>query len=168
MPKDVEKIKVLFSCRRKLTVDEARKIEVYAVQELLRRINAHEKIRPYLREYPFDVNRVGVPISVIKNGGGHPLDGSVGFVTTARNKIFYYIAEIYMKEPTPLIYMNEKNEVVKEFIGGGPRERLIPLMEEDYEEAVKIVEATPADDIYKEEDNGWKKVFSWFSKKNRD
>lgn len=50
-------------------------------------------------------------------------------------------AEIQMEEPTPLIYMNEKNEVVKEFIGGGPKEKLVPLLDETYEEAVKTVRA---------------------------
>ena len=35
--------------------------------------------------------------------------------------------------------MNEKNEVVKELVGGGPKEELIPLLEEPYEEALKIV-----------------------------
>ena len=69
---------------------------------------------------------------------------------------------------SPITYVNKKNEVVKKLIGGGPRERLIPLMEEDYEEAVKIVEAMPVDDVYEEESKGWKKVFSWFSKKSRD
>ena len=39
--------------------------------------------------------------------------------------------------------MNEKNEVVKEFIGGGPKEKLVPLTEETYEEALKIVGTTP-------------------------
>src|SRR5271163_1992438 len=53
MPNDVEKIDVLFISYCKSTVDDARRMEVNAVQELLRRINTHEKIKPYLREYPF-------------------------------------------------------------------------------------------------------------------
>ncbi len=138
MPTDVEKINVLFTSYRKSTVDDARKIEVNAVQELLQRINAHEKIRPYLREYPFGTDRVGVTISFRTKTDCHPLDGSVALVCLVKNKIFYDAAEIQIEEPTPLIYMNEKNEVVKELIGGGPKEKLIPLMEETYEEALKI------------------------------
>src|SRR5690349_9409056 len=46
MPTDVEKIDVLFTSYKKSTVDDARRMEVHAIQELLQRINSHEKIRP--------------------------------------------------------------------------------------------------------------------------
>lgn len=143
MPNDVEKINVLFAYYKNSTVNDARKMEVNAIQELLKRINSHEKIRPYLREYPFSTDRVGVTISFRTKTDGHPLDGSVALVSLVKNKIFYDAAEIQIEEPTPLSYMNEKNEVVKEFIGGGPKEKLVPLMEETYEEALKIVGTTP-------------------------
>jgi hypothetical protein len=143
MPNDVEKINVRFAYYKKSTVDDARKMEVNAIQELLERINAHKKIRPYLREYPFGTDRVGITISFRTKTDGHPLDGSVASVFLANGKIFYRAAEIQIDESTPLTYMNEKNEVVKEFIGGGPKEKLIPLMEETYEEALKIVGTTP-------------------------
>ena len=143
MPKDVEEIEVLFISYQKSTIDDTRKVGVAAVQELLQRINAHEKIRPYLREYPFSTDRVGISISFKTKTDTWPLDGSVASVFLAKNKIFYRSAEIQIEEPTPLSYMNEKNEVVKEFIGGGPKEKLVPLMEETYEEALKIVGTTP-------------------------
>lgn len=139
MPTDVEKIEVLFISHQQSTVDDARKMEVNGIQSLLHRINAHEKLRPYLREYPFKADRVGLSISFRTETDDRPLDGSVASVFFARNKIFYRSAEIQIEEPTPLSYMNEKNEVVKEFIGGGPKEKLVPLMEETYEEALKIV-----------------------------
>ena len=142
MPNDVEKIEVLFSSYSKSTVNDARKMEVGAIQELLHRINTHEKIRPYLREYPFSLDRVGISISFQTETNGNPLDGSIAFVFLAKNKIFYDTAAIIIEEPTPLIYMNEKNEVVKELIGGDPTEKLIPLMNEPYEEALKIVGKT--------------------------
>ena len=44
---------------------------------------------------------------------------------------------------SPLTYMNEKNEVVKEMIPGTLEENLIDLMNEPYEEALKIVQTTP-------------------------
>lgn len=143
MPTDVEKIEVLFISHLRSTVDDARKMEVNGIQSLLQRINAHEKLRPYLREYPFKADRVGLSISFRTETDDRPLDGSVASVFLARNKIFYRSAEIQIEEPTPLSYMNEKNEVVKEFIGGGPKEKLVPLMEETYEEALKIVGTTP-------------------------
>jgi hypothetical protein len=143
MPKDVEKIDVLFISYQKSTIQDARKMEVNAVQELLQRINTHAKIRPYLREYPFGSDRVHVSISFRTETDDRPLDGSVALVSLVKNKIFYDAAEMQIEEPTPLIYMNEKNEVVKEFIGGGPKEKLISLMDETYEEALKIVGTTP-------------------------
>jgi hypothetical protein len=142
MPNDVEKIEVLFNACRKATVDDARKIEVDAIQELLKRINTHEKIRPYLREYPFDSNRVGISITFLTKKGDRPLDGSVAFVFLAKNKIFYDAAAIQIKEPTTRISMNKKNEVVKKLVGGGPKVELIDLMNEPYEEALKIVGIT--------------------------
>ncbi len=144
MPNDVEKIEVLFISYTKATINNAREMEVRAIQDLLQRINTHEKIRPYLREYPFCINRIDVSISFRTKTDDWPLDGSVASVFLAKNKIFYRSAEIQIEEPVPFIYTNEKNEVVKELVGGGPNEKLIPLMEETYEEALKIVGTTPS------------------------
>lgn len=139
MPYDIEKINVLFSSYRKSTIEEARKMEVDAIQELLQRINSHEKIRPFLREYPFGTDRVGVTISFKTKSNTRPLDGSVAFVFLAKNKIFYEAAEIDIEEPTSITYTNEKHEVVKEFIEGYISDKLISLMNEPFEEALKIV-----------------------------
>ena len=73
MPTDVEEIDVLFISYRKSTVDDARKMEVNAIQNLLHRINTHEKIRPYLREYPFHADRIGVSISFQTETDNQPL-----------------------------------------------------------------------------------------------
>ena len=89
MPNDIEEIEVLFISYQKSTVEDARKMEVNAVEELLQRINAHDKIRPYLREYPFNQARVGISISFRTKNNERPIDGSVALVFLARNKIFY-------------------------------------------------------------------------------
>ena len=143
MPNDVEKIEALFTSYRKSTIEDARKMEVNGVQALLKRINSHEKIRPSLREYPFTPSRIGMLISFRMLDDRHPVDGSVALVFLAKDTIFYDAAEIKIEEPTPFIYMNEKNEVVKELVGGGPREKLVPLKEESYEEALKILGISP-------------------------
>lgn len=139
MPYNVEKIEVLFSASRKATIEEARKIEINGLKKLLNHVNKHEKIRPYLKEYPFNLERVRVSISFYPSNNGRPLDGSVAHVFFSGKKIFYDKAEVQVDEPTPLIYENEKKEVVKEMIGGGPKERLVPLFEESYEEALKAL-----------------------------
>jgi hypothetical protein len=150
MPNDVEKINVLFISRQKSTVDDARKMEVTAIQELLQRINNHEKIKPYLREYPFDTNRVGVSISFRTKTDEYPLDGSIASVFIAKNKIFYYTAEMRMSDPITTILMDknnkpimdENNRHIETLKPGEPEEELVPLMEEPYEEALKIVKTT--------------------------
>ncbi|MEN9653934.1 MAG: hypothetical protein RL235_46 [Chlamydiota bacterium] len=141
MPHDVEEIELMFNHRGLLSIDDARALEVEAIQELLRRINAHEKIRPFLREYPFHSNRVGVLISTSTKTGDRPLDGSVALVFSAKNKIHYDAAEMQMTKPWVHVEMDESGGWTEETIPGELREVLIPLWEEPYDEAVKIVEA---------------------------
>lgn len=143
MPTDVEKIEVLFISYRKSTINDARKMEVDAVQELLHRVNSHEKIRPYLKEYPFNADRVNVSISFRTETDDRPLDGSVALVFLAKNKIFYRAAEMKMSPPIPLTRVKSNNEWTKELVPGKLQEELVPLMEETYEEALKIVGTTP-------------------------
>ena len=143
MPTDVEEIEAMFISYSHMTVDEARKIEINAVQDLIRRINSHEKIRPYLREYPFHQGRVGVSISFRTKTDDRPFDGSVALVFLARNKIFYKAAEMKMSAPIPLTRINKNNEWTTEVQPGELKETLIPLLEETYEEALKIAGITP-------------------------
>lgn len=143
MPTDVEKIEVFFISYSKLTVDGARKMEVDAVQKLLHRINTHEKIRPYLREYPFDASRVNVSISFRAETDRWPLDGSVALVFLAKNKIFYEAAEMKMSSPVTISRVDDNNKWTTEVQPGELEETLTPLLEETYEEALKIVGITP-------------------------
>jgi hypothetical protein len=57
MPYDVEEIDVNFICYKRGTIEEARKLEIHATERLVKRINEHEKISPFLRERPFKPNR---------------------------------------------------------------------------------------------------------------
>ncbi|MEI6241849.1 MAG: hypothetical protein WCP39_00395 [Chlamydiota bacterium] len=118
MPHDVEEISVKFIAYRRATIEQARELEVNATETFLRMINAHEKIRPFLREYPFKVNRAEVSIAFRKNDNSAYDDSSVVHVFQVKNRIFYYA-----EEPN-----------------SGTR-RI--LLEESYEEAVKIVKENP-------------------------
>jgi len=138
MPYDVEEIEVHFSASRTATIEETRKMEVCGIQKLLNKINAHEKIRPYLREYPFKADRVGVTIS-FGPSDEYPHDGSVARVSLIKNKILYRAAEMRKEMTAPGADCRDPNNII-EF---PPRERiverLVPLFEEPYEDAVKIV-----------------------------
>ena len=102
-----------------------------------------KKIRPYLREYPFNADRINVSISFRTETDDRPLDGSVALVSLVNNKIYYDAAEMKMSAPIPLARINANNEWTKEIIPGKLQEELVPLMEETYEEALKIVGTTP-------------------------
>lgn len=143
MPTDIEKIDVLFISYAKSTVADARKMELALVQELLNRINDDKKIRPYLREYPFGSDRVHISISFRTETDDRPLDGSVALVSLVNNKIYYDAAEMKMSPPIPLTRVKSNNEWTKELVPGKLQEELVPLMEETYEEALKIVGTTP-------------------------
>ena len=105
---------------------------------------ASEKIRPYLREYPFHTDRIGISISFRTNTDGHPLDGSVAHVSIGKSKIFYYTAEMRMSDPINSISLDKNNKPITKIIPGELEEELVPLMEESYEEALKIVGILPS------------------------
>ncbi|MEI6241847.1 MAG: hypothetical protein WCP39_00385 [Chlamydiota bacterium] len=118
MSHDVEEISVQFIAYRRASIEKARELEVKATEKLLRMINDHEKIRPFLREYPFKTYRVEVSIAFNKVDNSAFTDGSVAYVSKIRDKIFYYKATLV-------------------------KEDLVKLYEEPYEEAVKIVKENP-------------------------
>jgi hypothetical protein len=114
MPHDVEEIFVDFMSYQMVSVDEARKLEVSAIEKLLRIINTHEKIRPFLREFPFKATRTRVSISFHQKDNTYFTNGSVAFVFQAKDKIYYDKAE-------------------------ARTQNLVDLYEEPYETALKIV-----------------------------
>lgn len=105
MPYDVEEISVNLVAYRSATIEQARELEVKATERFAQIINAHEKIRPFLREYPFPSSRADVSISFRKRGK-HPTD-EVEFVCHAKNKLHYlaydpdhpYVGKLIKDEP---------------------------------------------------------------------
>jgi hypothetical protein len=114
MPHDVEGISVDFMSYQMVSIDEARKLEVFAIETLLRIINTHEKIRPFLREFPFKATRTRVSISFHQKDNTYFTNGSVAFVFQAKDKIYYDKTEAHSQD-------------------------LVDLYEEPYETALKIV-----------------------------
>jgi len=127
MPYNVETISVIFTVLKKTTLEEARIIEVNAVERLRELVNNHEKIRPYLAEYPFTPSRADVSIS-FNDKNGHHTDGTITYVFMAKNKIFFDKAE----------------KVIRKKLSGETYEadNLITLLEEPYEVALEKVKAS--------------------------
>ncbi len=116
MPYEVSEIEVLFIAQRSATVEEARELEVKTTERFIEVINAHEKIRPFLEEYPFGSNRAKVSISFAKEDGNYPDEG-VSVVRQTKGNVCYRV-----KAPDSPLFES--------------------LGEEPYEEALKIVQSS--------------------------
>ena len=135
MPKDVEEVGVMFTIQKKVTsLEEARELEVAAIQKLLDHINNHPKIRPFLREYPFKYDRVRISISFTDKNNEQYTDGSITYMYQARNKIFYKKAEKCIAEGYQITHPHT-NEVYT--VPDREDYKLIPYYDEPYEEALK-------------------------------
>jgi hypothetical protein len=117
MPYDVEEISVSLTAYRSATIEQARELEVNATEKFVEIVNAHKKIRPFLREYPFPPSRASISISFRdpKKVKTSSISNDVLFVFQTRNRIFYRA-----KNPDNLYV---------------PK----PIGDEPYEEARKIV-----------------------------
>ncbi len=89
MPYDVEEILVQLVAYRSATIDQARELEVNATERFAQIINAHEKLRPFLREYPFPASRACVTISFREKGKRFSAYSEVEFICHAKNKLYY-------------------------------------------------------------------------------
>jgi hypothetical protein len=123
MPYDVEEISVSLVIDQSATIEQAREWEIKTTERFVQVINAHEKIRPFLREYPFPSSRARVSIRFItpkKQKKSLPADDDVRRVFQVRNKIFYR-------------GKNPDNPYVAR-----------PIKDEPYEEALKVVQDNAA------------------------
>ena len=139
MPYDVCSITVLLSIDKRANINEARKLGLIITRKLINKINSHEKIRPYLHQYPFTDNNVWVSISFRNpKKGTHFLDGSVATAGFLEGDVFYTTAKIHKIHDPGLIcgktgkYLRPPKEVEDE--------TLVTILKETYEEAEAIVE----------------------------
>ena len=84
----VNEIYVRFYFDRQVNINEARWLLVYLTQQLADKVNQHEKIRPFLQEFPFPKMR-GAKISLCFKENPNQKIKNVEFVHTGRDKIFY-------------------------------------------------------------------------------
>jgi hypothetical protein len=113
---NVEQMHIKFMAYQRGTIEKARILEVGMTEDLLSRINTHEKIRPFLNTYPFDVKDIKISISFRKEDDSCYTDGSVVYVSHIKNYLSY-----------------DKED---------PKTgQLVEIMKEPYEEALKIVKS---------------------------
>ncbi len=124
MPHDVEEISVSLFANQTATVEQARELEIKLTERFAQIINAHEKIRPFLREYPFPSSRARVSISfrASKKKKEAFKDDEVFHVFQAKKQIYYQAR-------------NYENPYL-----------LNDIKDEPYEEALKIVKKKQIND----------------------
>ena len=112
MPFDVEKIDVIFVVYQDATVQQARELEVKLTEKFAQAINAHEKIKPFLRENPFPARRACVSLSFEK-----PKKPSLSIKTQKVKYVFQDNGIIYYQGENPLnqyVYKDLKDEIYEE------------------------------------------------------
>ncbi len=87
MPEKIDEIAVQFHFDKQVTIDEARWLVITLKQKLADLVNNHEKIRPFLAEYPFPSSRADISISFQRNSDMKVKN--IEFIHVGRNKIYY-------------------------------------------------------------------------------
>ncbi len=119
MQKEVKEILVKFQANRRATLEEARALQLYAMNKLMETINRHESIQFYLIERPFPLNRVAISISFEKNGVF--LDNNVALVFNTNdsaipeniNTIAYYYHDPFLKDHIEILHETYKEAAQK-------------------------------------------------------
>lgn len=103
MPTRVNSFHISFDLPRRATIDEGRALEIMAIERLIEIVNADEKIRPYLCEYPFPTRGAQISLS-FRTGLGLPCeDGNVYSIFQARDLIFYRAKDPESETSFPLL-----------------------------------------------------------------
>jgi hypothetical protein len=69
----------------------ARELLVNVVEEYLSEINADERIRPYLHNYPFTDKNLEIEIVFRNPDGSKVASGKINVASADEGKIFYYV-----------------------------------------------------------------------------
>lgn len=116
-----------FVLRQYITQEEARQLLVEVTEKLLSAVNSHEKLRPYLKEYPFPSNLLKIRICC-EEQKYHPFPDVRMESIILNENIVTYVQEItHPKEEGKIFRESEK----------------VTLGLESYPEALTIVENNP-------------------------
>lgn len=92
MMNEIEIMSISFEYRKDVEIDQARKLLIEAAEEYLSEINADEKIRPYLHNYPFTPDNI--KIEIYFRGIKLSFD-KVHIAAVSDGKVSYYIKDDY-------------------------------------------------------------------------
>lgn len=99
-------------------------------------LNISSEDDPLLGAYPITIHRTYTSAGALERGY-HNTHHLLTKVLRGQNKIFYNKAEIVMTKPYPHTDIRDPNNSKTEMTGGGPKVKLLDLMEEPYEDCPK-------------------------------
>ena len=128
MMEDVEKINLHYVSYKRFNVQEARTLYFEIVKGLLEKVNADKKLRPFLHNYPFQIENLKISIRFEDSPGIRVPEEFVAYVSNIKNRVCY---DKYVIDP------NADHPVL--------RGKLTDLYEETYEEAVELLKVKQSD-----------------------
>jgi len=87
MPEKVEEIGIKFYCDKEMNINNARWLMITLRQKLVEKVNRHEKIRPFLAEYPFSIQGANIQLTFLENSDKNARN--VEFVFFGKKGIYY-------------------------------------------------------------------------------
>jgi len=97
MRRTIKTLTMQFYADRRATIEEARALQLLVMEKFVDAINAHEKLRPFLKVQPFTHKQIAVTIK-FRGVNGNYDDGSLYFISNTsndanpphQNQILYY------------------------------------------------------------------------------
>ena len=127
MAENIEDIRAHFKAFKPARQELARQLLVEVTESFLSAINNNEKLRPYLKEYPFPASRVKIFIGFVDQRYLPYSDGSIEELTLDENEITYFHSVDRPKKPDFEIVLSDTKILGKE----------------SYQEALEIVKENP-------------------------
>lgn len=104
MMDNIKKVHLSFDLQKKVEIDEARVMLIDMTQDFIKQVNADEKIRPYLNNYPFDHMNAEFNIN-FKDKRHIYLEEGIASAMMVGNKIYYSKSN---SETSPLVTVFEE------------------------------------------------------------
>ena len=117
MMTDIQRMAISFQVFQEVDLVQARELLVSTTIEYLNAINGSKEVRPYLHNYPFKQEDVGIMIWVQEPNGDDMPEGKINFMSASRGVLLYKVSN------------------------GGEGYSSREIHKETYEEALKIVDA---------------------------
>ena len=112
---DIKMMAISFKYQQEVDIPTARELLVYCVEEYLNAINADEKVRPFLHNFPFTAKNIEIRLFISTPENGNVPFGKICCAGAIEGRVDYDVRN-------------------------ATTERLEIIFEETYEEALKIVQ----------------------------